>query len=223
MVGRKAPEILCSDEHRPGYLPFHLLPGVAGETNSLTVREGDRHIGLDDDGSGTRILKDAPIHVPGLLHLRLGLPLPDPLEDHVPEPGKPGSGVVALQKEEVRAVVDRLVDDLLAPTVGEYDERYIHAAPANLSQECDAVHLRHLVTGNDGIVRGRGKHVKPLQRRWRHLDLKISRLFQIDPGQFEKSWLTIDHKNTEHEPVLHGYLSDSNDKYCGSLLTPIPE
>ena len=77
------------------------------------------------------MFKDAPVQVSSLFCLVFGLSPPDGLKDHVPEVGKLGGGVAAFLEVEVRPVVERLDDDILAAAAGEDDERYREAPAAD--------------------------------------------------------------------------------------------
>ncbi len=66
--------------------------------------------------------------------------------------GKLRVGVASFLDIAVRTVIERLHDDLLTAAPGEEDERDILEVLPHLLQEFNAVHLRHLVVGDDGIA-----------------------------------------------------------------------
>ena len=194
-----APPVFRCDEGRKGHLTLDILTGVAAQPFALAVCKRDGHISFNYDGGRTGVLKDAPVEVAGTLRLHLGTPSPGRLQDEVAEFGKTGGRIAAFLEVEVCAAVERLDDCLLTPAAGEDDERYRESSAPNLLEERDAVHLRHLVVGDDGIVWGLGEHIEGLQRRCRCLDLYISIPLQVCAGQFEKRRVVIDCKYLGHK------------------------
>ncbi|KAF5035837.1 hypothetical protein DSECCO2_581380 [anaerobic digester metagenome] len=114
------------------------------------------------------------------------------LPDLVGELGEQGRRCAALLEVEVRAAVDRLDHDLLAPPAREEDERGLPVALPDLFEKRDPVHAGHLVVRDDDIVCRDGKGRKGLVRRFRRVDRELPHPLQREAGHAEKVGLIVD-------------------------------
>jgi hypothetical protein len=74
------------------------------------------------------------------------------LFDLVRELGELGLRLAALLEVKIRPVVDGRNHDLLTAPAGEEDEGDLGTPRTDRFQERDAVHPRHLIIGDDGII-----------------------------------------------------------------------
>ncbi len=119
--------------------------------------------------------------------------------------GELGTGVAPLLQVEVRPVVDRLDDDLLAPTSGEEDERDFHPPLPNGLEKLDPVHLRHLVVGDDRVAAWKTGGLQCFACGGAGDNDELSRPFEEETRQLQKIGLVVDIEEVGH-PVTrrHG-------------------
>ncbi|OPY27434.1 MAG: hypothetical protein A4E31_01158 [Methanomassiliicoccales archaeon PtaU1.Bin030] len=146
-------------QRKPGVL---LRPGVAkdlpvqgvGVCHHPILEDGDGYGSVLDEGTelGLALLEGllGPVADDSVLHLVLQL-------------YELGPGVTALLNVEGHAVVKGLDDDLLPAFAGEEDERDAFIHRPHVLEEVDAVHFRHLVIGDYGVVLTLLHHIADVQ------------------------------------------------------------
>jgi len=130
------------------------------------------------------------------------LPRPPPVHrmpDLGGELGVERSRLCALLQVEIRAFVQRLDDHLLSAPPGQQDEGKIGILGAHRLEQGDAVHPRHVVIGNDTIVRRSGQFFKGFLCRFAGIAFNIGViLFKKGFRQGEEEGFVIDDQQLDH-------------------------